>query len=252
MDPNSYILSYLEKHLDSPALWLAATFYETCVWRNVLFLQYHIYADGSPLNFSGAVSYSYLRECFQAIILSESESRSVMSNSLRPHGLYTLWNSPGQNTGVGSLSLLQWIFPTQGLNPGLLHCRQIPYQLSHKGSPHKSPNKTATHISHMVYFYFSQHIRMGKIPKHWGHICVLLPYFFFWIVWLYTCRILVLQPGIELKPSERESVCQCRRRKRRGFNLWVGKIPWSRKWQLTPVFLPRKFHEQRSLAGYSP
>ena len=44
-------------------------------------------------------------------------------------------NSPGQNTGVGSLSLLQRIFPIQGLNPGLLHCRQILYQLSHKGSP---------------------------------------------------------------------------------------------------------------------
>ena len=43
-------------------------------------------------------------------------------------------NSPGQNTGVGSLSLLQGIFPTQGLNPGLLHCRLILYQLSHKGS----------------------------------------------------------------------------------------------------------------------
>ena len=58
-----------------------------------------------------------------------------MSNSLHPHGLYSSWNSPGQNTGVDSLSLLQWIFPTQGLNPGLLHCRQILYQLSHKGSP---------------------------------------------------------------------------------------------------------------------
>ena len=45
------------------------------------------------------------------------------------------WNSPGQNTGVGSLSRLQRIFPTQGLNPGLLHCRWILYQLSHKGSP---------------------------------------------------------------------------------------------------------------------
>ena len=45
------------------------------------------------------------------------------------------WNSPGQNTGVGSCSLLQGIFPTQGLNPGLPHCRQILYQLSHKGSP---------------------------------------------------------------------------------------------------------------------
>ena len=40
-----------------------------------------------------------------------------------------------KNTGVGSLSLLQGIFPTQGLNPGLLHCRQILYQLSHQGSP---------------------------------------------------------------------------------------------------------------------
>ena len=45
------------------------------------------------------------------------------------------WNSPGQNTGVGSLSLLQGIFPAQGLNPGLAHCRWILYQLSHKRSP---------------------------------------------------------------------------------------------------------------------
>ena len=58
-----------------------------------------------------------------------------MSDSLRPHGLHSPWNSLGQNTGVGSLSLLQGIFPTQGLNPGLPHCRQILYQLSHKGSP---------------------------------------------------------------------------------------------------------------------
>ena len=43
--------------------------------------------------------------------------------------------SPGQNTGVGGLCLLQGIFPTQGLNPGLPHCRHILYQLSHKGSP---------------------------------------------------------------------------------------------------------------------
>ena len=58
-----------------------------------------------------------------------------MPDSLWPHGLYSPWNSPGQNTGVGSLSLLQGIFPTQGLNPGLLHCRQILYYLSHQGSP---------------------------------------------------------------------------------------------------------------------
>ena len=51
--------------------------------------------------------------------LSENESRSVASNSLRPHGVYSSWDSPGQNTGVVSYSLLQGIFPTQGSNPGL-------------------------------------------------------------------------------------------------------------------------------------
>ena len=45
---------------------------------------------------------------------SENESRSVMSNSLQPRRLYSPWNSPGQNTGVGGLSLLQGIFSTQG------------------------------------------------------------------------------------------------------------------------------------------
>ena len=65
----------------------------------------------------------------------KSESCSVMSDSLQLHGLYTSWNSPGQNTGVGSCSLLQGIFSTQGSNPGLPRCRQILYQLSHKGSP---------------------------------------------------------------------------------------------------------------------
>ena len=69
------------------------------------------------------------------ILASESETRSVVSDSLQPHGLYSPWNSPGQNTGVDSLSLLQGIFPTQGSNPGLPHCRWILYQLSHQGSP---------------------------------------------------------------------------------------------------------------------
>ena len=66
---------------------------------------------------------------------SENESRSVVSDSLRHNRLYSPWNSPGQNTRVGSLSLLQGIFPTQRSNPGLLHCRWILYPLSHKRSP---------------------------------------------------------------------------------------------------------------------
>ena len=68
-----------------------------------------------------------------------SESHSVVSNSLWPHGLYSPWNSLGQSTGVGSLSLL---FPTQGLNPGLPHCRQILYQLSHKVGPNNDTRES--------------------------------------------------------------------------------------------------------------
>ena len=62
-----------------------------------------------------------------------SESCLVVSESLRSHGLYSPSNSLGQNTGVGSLSVIQGIFPTQGSNPG--HCRWILYQLSRQGSP---------------------------------------------------------------------------------------------------------------------
>jgi len=69
------------------------------------------------------------------IVQSESESFSIVFDSLWPHGLYSPWNSPGQITDVGSLSLLQGIFPTQKSNPGPPHCRQILFQLSHKGSP---------------------------------------------------------------------------------------------------------------------
>ena len=66
--------------------------------------------------------------------LSCSEGCSVVSDSLRLHGLYSPWNSPGQTTGMGSCSLLQGIFPTQRSTPGLPLCRRILYQLSHQGS----------------------------------------------------------------------------------------------------------------------
>ena len=64
-----------------------------------------------------------------------SESLSVVSDSLWPHGQYSPWNSPGKNTGVESHSLLQGIFLTQRLNLGLLPCRKILYCLSHQESP---------------------------------------------------------------------------------------------------------------------
>jgi len=51
--------------------------------------------------------------------------------------------------------------------------------------------------------------------------------------------------------SGKESACQCRRHKRHRFDPWVGKIPWRRAWELTPVFLPGESHGQRNLVGYS-
>ena len=69
-----------------------------------------------------------------------NESCSVVSDSLQPLGLYSPWNSPGENTGVGSLSFLQGIFPTQGLNPGLppLHVDSLPAEPP--GKPNSNSN----------------------------------------------------------------------------------------------------------------
>ena len=66
-------------------------------------------------------------------------ARSLLSDSLQPHGLWPTrplcsWNLPGKNNGVGCHSLLHRMFPIQGSNPSLLHCRQILYHLSHQGS----------------------------------------------------------------------------------------------------------------------
>ena len=59
-------------------------------------------------------------------------------------------------------------------------------------------------------------------------------------------------PGFPGGISDKEPDCQCRTHNRCGFDLWVGKIPYRRKWQPTPVFLPGVSHEQNSLVGYSP
>ena len=96
-----------------------------------------IYTVLQNINNKCSIRFNFLYVPLSFVLFSPgwSESHSVMSNSLWPHGVYNPWNSLGQNTGMGSLSLLQGIFPTQGLNPGLPNCRQIHYQLSHKGSP---------------------------------------------------------------------------------------------------------------------
>ena len=76
-----------------------------------------------------------------------------MSNSLLPLGLYSPWNSPGQNTGVQSHSLLQGTVPTQESNPRVRHCRQILYQLSHQEALHGQRSLSLTHTLDVIKFY---------------------------------------------------------------------------------------------------
>ena len=81
---------------------------------------------------------------------TKSESHSGVSDSLWLHGLYSPWNSPGHNTGVGSLSLFQGIFPTQESNWVLLHCKQILYQLI--TFTITTPQIHASIIAHLDYY----------------------------------------------------------------------------------------------------
>ena len=69
-----------------------------------------------------------------AVIIVQSHPTLCDPMDCSPPGSSVHSDSPGKNTGVGSLALLQGIFPTQGSNPGLPHCRQILYHLSHQGS----------------------------------------------------------------------------------------------------------------------
>ena len=110
-----------------------------------------------------------------------------MSDCLRPHGLYIYspWNSPGQNTGVDSLSLLQGTVPIQGSNPGLPHCRWILYQLSHKGNPR---------ILEWVAYLFSSGSSRPRNQTGVSHIAG--RFFFFFFFKLYN--ILLVLPNIEM------------------------------------------------------
>ena len=104
------------------------------------------------------------------------------------------WNSPGQNTGVGSLSILQGTFPTQGSNLGLLHRGQILYQLSYKGSP-----RILEWAAHSFSSWSSQ-------PRNWTWVSFIAGRLF---------------TNWAIKENR-----QCRRCR---FNPWIGKISWSRK-----------------------
>ena len=159
------------------------------------------------------------------------ESCSVVSDSLWPHGLYSPWNSPDQNNGVGSLSLLQGIFPTRGLNLGLSHCRQILYQLSHKGSPR---------ILEWVAYPFSSWPSQPR--NQTGVSCIAGEFFTSWdIREAFDLNIQLPKQWVSCLPRK-EPACQCRRHKRCGFSPQIRKIPWLP----TPVFLPGESQTEES------
>ena len=154
-----------------------------------------------------------------------------MSDSLQHHELYSSWNSSGQNTGVGSHSLLQGIFLTHGLNPGLLHCRRILYQLSHKGSPR---------ILEWVAHPFSSGSFQSR--NRTGVSCIAGRFFTNWDIREAPSQVVLV---VKNPPA---SAGRCKRHR---FDPWVGKIPWRRAQQPTPVFLPGESHGQGSLVSYS-
>ena len=146
-------------------------------------------------------------------------------------------DSPGKNTGVGCHALLQGIFPIQGSNPGLPHCRWILYHLSHQRSPR------------IVEWGVCPFSRRSSWPGYWTRdSCIAGRYFTSWATREAHC----IAYGFPSGASDKEPTCQCRRCKRCRFNLWVRKIPWRRARQPTQVFLPGESLGQRSRAGYTP
>ena len=96
-----------------------------------------------------------------AVLCLVAQSCLTLCNNMdySPPGSSVHGDSPGKNTGVGCCALLQGIFPTQGLNPGLLHCKQILYHLRHQGSLQRSYNfKKSKHILFLFpYWLLSSH-----------------------------------------------------------------------------------------------
>ena len=127
----------------------------------------------------GSEKFGKLPEFTQLVIVhSESESFSVLSDSFQPHGgsppgSSVHGDSPHRNTGAGSWSLLQGIFPTQGLDPGFQHCRRILYCLSHQGSLEFKLDSDSQTLSLFTNLTTSE--ALGKARHPWA-LVYLLPH----------------------------------------------------------------------------
>ena len=123
---------------------------------------------------------------------------SQLCDSLQPEGLWPTrllspWDSPGRNTGMGCHDLLQGIFPTQGSNPGLPHCRRILYHLSHQGSPFLYWMYRIYTCDIWIYHIFFIH---SHFDRHWAIST-------FWLLWI------MLQWAFIYESCVKISVCVC-------------------------------------------
>ena len=117
--------------------------------------------DATQHKCRGSVS---IAGCWRALLLyyePERESRSVISGSLRPHGLYSPWNSPGQNTGVGSLSLPQGNLPNPGIEPRSPALQADSLPVKPQGKP---KNSGAGSLSLLQRIFPTQESNQGLLP----------------------------------------------------------------------------------------
>ena len=158
------------------------------------------------------------------------------------------WDFPGKSTGVGCHFLLQRIFPTQGLNPGLPHCRQTLYHLSHQGTWYKHHAK------------WTKGLDGNSSRQEWNRLPLLLPEIQQYFLVINNSQFVVCLWFLEPSNFFGKKIDEFYRyfegfpggsAVRPGFDPWVRKIPWRRAWQATLVFLPRESQGQRSLADCS-
>ena len=147
-------------------------------------------------------------------LATHSSTLSCLGNPMDRGAWRAIVHGVAKNTGMGCHSLHQEIFPTQGSNPGPLHCRRIFFfffnHLSHQGSQKVSESTDQLTLTYTGVVGVSQVVLVVKNP-----------------------------------PAKAGD-------KRHGFNPWVGSIPWKSAWQPTLIFLPRESHGQRTLVGYRP
>ena len=154
------------------------------------------------------------------------------------------WDFPGKNTGMGCHFLLQGIFPAKDSNPHFLHWQATSLPLSHQGSPYVNTVEVGLPL---LYAVIQRRRLLSKLSLSHNNVAFEM--------------VLKREASMEEDSGVwccfpggsvgKESACQCSRCKRCGFSPWAGKIPWRRKWQPIPAFLPGKSHGQRSLPGYS-